>query len=190
MSVYNYNQISDSVYDFHASDDDASSIHRKSDDEIDEDIDLECASDVNPSICTATASKSNIASSEEIDENNFVELPFEFLCGNKKKSKILATVCDYNLYTKHGSCARGIRYRCKDRDCRAFLIFCSKKNMCMRLKSSPRHKHAKSDSAIEADYWNLLAMNEMRRHCSNLATLAGGRRLANVRSIFSNVMQQ
>lgn len=142
-------------------------------------------SDVVSPIGPDTACNSNLASSE-LD----AEVPFEYLCGDKKDSKILATVCDYNLYTKHGKCTRGIRYRCKNRKCRAFLVLCSEKNVCIRLKSSPRHTHTKSNGAIETDYWNLMAKNEMRRQCSNLATLAGGRRLASVRSIFSNVMQQ
>lgn len=173
MSVFNYTQLGKprDVYEFCESDEDVLS------------SDSEGASNSNEA---SLKSPSN-ASNSEID---FVGLDFEFFCRDKQKSKVLATVCDFNLYTKHGSCARGVRYRCKDRKCRAFLIFCEMKNVCMRLKKTPVHKDTRTDSSVETEYWNLVATNEMRRQCSNLATLAGGKRLASVRSIFSNVKEQ
>lgn len=130
------------------------------------------------------------AKSKSTAQDEFDEMEFEFFCGDKKNSKVLATVADYNLYSKHGTCARGIRYRCKDRKCRAFVILCNDRNICMRFKSSPPHKHHKTQNKLETDYWNVVVKSEMRRQCTNLYTLAGGKRLASVRSIFSNVMQQ
>lgn len=176
MSVYNFAQIDKpnkgDVYDFNE-DDDECSMHSDS---------------TTISHSVESASCSNGGESSEADSGiNFVELDFEFVCGHKKDSKVLVTPCDYNQYTKHGTRNIGVRYRCIDRKCRSFLIFDEEKNICKRLKSTPRHKHSQSDSTLEAEYYNLLAMNEMRRQCSNLTKLAGGKRMASIRAIFSKV---
>lgn len=117
-----------------------------------------------------------------------VELAFEFLRGEKINSLLLSTKCDNHLFTRNGVCALGDRYRCKDRSCRGSVVYCKQKNICMRLQSTPPHKHKRGDH--DTDYWNLVALNEMRDRFGNLATLAGGKRLASVRSIFVAAKQE
>lgn len=94
------------------------------------------------------------------------------------------------MYSRHSVGPRGIRYRCHDRKCRAFVTLCPTTKKCMRFIDAPVHKHTKSDASVNTLYWNLVALNEMRKQCSNLTTLADGKRLASVRSIFANVKQQ
>lgn len=95
------------------------------------------------------------------------ELAFEFLRGEKINSMLLATLTDHHLFSSHGKCTFGARYRCRDRKCRAYVIYDEKTKKCFRLSSAPSHTHGKCDSDIEVDYWNLVALNEMRDRCSN-----------------------
>lgn len=111
------------------------------------------------------------------------ELAFEFLHGEKINSMLLSTLSDHQLFSRNGKCVLGARYRCRDRECRAFVIYNEKTNKCLRLSSTPRHKHRKCDSDIEVDYWNLVALNEMRDRCSKLETLD------KVRKIFTTAKQ-
>lgn len=166
MSVYNFDQLDkpQAMDDFLGSQDEAddSMLHDENQSEA-----------IAPEKNVTNTLKSN-GKSKSNSQVEFVELDFEFFCGSKKNSKILATASDFNQYSKHGTCARGMRYRCKDRKCRAFVILCAD-GSCIRLKSSPRHKHHKTQSKMETDYWNLVVRHEMRQQCTNLATLAGGK---------------
>lgn len=139
------------------------------------------ASDDVPTTSGASSSKRG----RKIPAEEFVQLEHEFLCGDKSNSKVLSTMCDRHLYTKNGSCVHGIRYRCRDRTCRAFVIYDKVTKTCFRLPSAPPHKHIKN--TVEADYWNLIAKNEMRALCADLATLASGKQIASVDSIFTTV---
>lgn len=117
------------------------------------------------------------------EEESQCELAFEFLRGEKINSMLLSTTSDHHLFTSHGKCWFGARYRCRDRNCRAFVVYDEKTNKCFRLSLTPPHKHEKCDSDIEVDYWNLVALNEMRDRCSKLETLD------KVRKIFTMVKQ-
>lgn len=121
-------------------------------------------------------------------EMDFEQLDFEFMVGDKSNSLLLSTKCDHHLYTKNGTCVHGIRYRCRHRNCRAFLVYDKVKKTCFRLSSSPRHTHTKN--AVETEYFNLVAKNEMRTLCADLATLAGGKRLTSVDAIFTTVINK
>lgn len=43
---------------------------------------------------------------------------------------------------------------------------------------------------VETNYFNLVALNEMRSMCGNLKILAGGKSLASVASIFATITQK
>lgn len=122
--------------------------------------------------------------------NEFVEIEYEMLVGDKSDSLLLSTKYDHHFFTKHTKHTHGIRYRCRERTCRAFVILNTETNTCMRMVGSPVHKHKESEQKLETKYWNAIAMNEMRKQCANLAILAGGKRFANVKSIFTNIKAQ
>lgn len=67
--------------------------------------------------------KNNKWQQREITKKDFVILDIEFMPGDKKYSMLLYTKCDHHLITKNGKCVGGIRYRCRDNKCRAFVIF-------------------------------------------------------------------
>lgn len=206
MSVFNYTQLDKMVcdpYEFEESDDEmnsANSVQSVT-------SSLNCAlndlisSNSSVSLDPSTASTQSVTSSLNCASNSSVashssnhtvansafkndkntELAFEFMVGRKSNSNLLSTLCDHHLYSRHGSCVQGQR----SRPCRAFVIFDPKENKCFRLSKSPPHKHRIDD--VESEYWDLVALNEMRATCKNLATLAGGRKMACPQSIFSSV---
>lgn len=129
-------------------------------------------------------SESGIEKTIQSDEIN--ELDFEFIVGEKKNSQLIVTKHDLNIYSINGFCKMGTRYRCRDRKCRAYVIYCAQKKKVFKLQKSPPHKHFTPDN----DYWNLFALQQMREKCANLTALAGGKRLASVRSIFTSVKKE
>lgn len=134
---------------------------------------------------TSSAAVSGPKRSRKISNKGFVELDHEFMCGDKSNSKVLSTKRDRHLYTRNGSCVHGSRYRCRERTCRAFVIYNETTKTCFQLPSAPAHKHIKNN--VEAEYWNLVCKNEMRALCSDLTTLASGKQIASVESIFTTV---
>lgn len=170
-----------SVYDFDESDD---NVHMD-----DDRMDDNCSECSEKSTCvgqnTVKPLKKN-TQSKSIDDR--VELEFEFMAGDIVTSKMLATNCDCNLYTKNGPHGNFQRWRCRDRKCRAFVLYCDRTKKCYKITSSPPHRMHTED--VEKKYWKLVGLNEMRKRCSSLTSLAGGKRLASVRSIFSTVKSE
>lgn len=102
---------------------------------------MECDSNASSSHLN---SKSKLSNAKKIKDDDFVEIDYELLVGEKKNSLLLSTKCDQNLFQKHSLHALGVRYRCRERpDCHAFVIYCNKTNRCMRLNGSLVHKHKK-----------------------------------------------
>lgn len=134
---------------------------------------------------TSSAAVSGRKRSRKNSNKEFVQLDHEFMCGDKANSKVLSTKRDRHLYTKNGTCVHGSRYRCRERTCRAFVIYNETTKTCIQLPSAPAHKHIKNN--VEAEYWNLVAKNEMRVLCADLTALASGKQIASVESIFTTV---
>lgn len=198
MTAYNFSQLDipgANYYNFAESDDEMSENDSEKNkmecDETDSASECDEAKSVAPSTSASVATKRiPKPNKNKIDGNDFVELEFEFLVGDKSNSQLLSTKCDHYVYRKHSKGPLGIRYSCHDDKCPASVTLCPNTNICKRFGYTPVHKHKKNEEDYRTHYWNLVAKTEMRRQCSNLATLAGGKRLASVRSIFSNVMQQ
>lgn len=136
-----------------------------------------------------SSSKSNL----KPNSNNKYEsedMEFEMFVGEKINSLVLSTKRDMHIFRKHSVHSLGTRYRCRAEKCRAFVVLSPDEKTCIKLKNSPKHKHTTKVQNVETYYWDRMAMNEMRAQCSNLANIAGGKRLAEVRSIFANVKQQ
>lgn len=100
---------------------------------------------------TALPTTSTASQRSKGNDKILVPIAHEFMVGEKSNSLLLSTIPDHHLYSKNGTCVHGIRYRCRDRKCRAFVIFDPKKNECYRLSSSPAHKHRKSSS--DFSFW-------------------------------------
>lgn len=190
MSVCNSSQLSKpesyDPYEFtDDTDDDASATSTQS---VASSLNSELNGLISSPCSVPTSSNANVPFSKKSSskcEPTQSELDFEFLVGEKSNSKLLSTLCDHQIYGRHGSCVRGHRYRCRARPCRAFVIFDPKENKCIKLSNSPPHKHLKD--TVESDYWDLVALNEMRALCTNLAALAGPRKMTSVSSIFYSV---
>lgn len=122
-------------------------------------------------------------------DTGFVVLDFDMMAGDKINSRFLVTRCDHHIYGFNGNRKDGKRYRCRNRKCRAFVIL-GEDGQCKRFNASPKHVHKNSSTDVETKYWNLIALNEMRAICRNVAAIAGGRRIATIKKIFTDVKKK
>lgn len=89
-----------------------------------------------------------------------------------------------NLYTKHDFSVYGRIFRCRKRSCGSRLLVLPS-GECVRLTDAKDHNH--TDDFAE-DIKNWAALNAMKSKCADLKNVAGGRRLAKVKDIFTEVM--
>lgn len=113
-----------SVYDFNESDDDVP---------MDDTCSVVSASS-EQKISGNSLTKSTQLEAKSTDE--LVSLDFAFMAGDIITAKLLSTDCDCHLYTKNGPHGGFQRWRCRDRKCRAFVLFCPRTisviNCCRR----------------------------------------------------------
>ncbi|XP_055308055.1 uncharacterized protein LOC129572155 [Sitodiplosis mosellana] len=106
----------------------------------------------------------------------------EIIVGQKLTHRFLK--CEDYLFTKHDFGAFGCTFRCRNRSCPARLLLLPSCE-CVRLTDAKDHNH--SDNFAE-DIINWAALNAMKSKCADLRNVAGGRRLAKVKDIFTEVM--
>lgn len=189
MNGFNSNQPTQIVqprnpFDESGDDDDDCASNKRSDKQSESENDIEMELNDVPSSSTSNSKPKSKNKGEPVD------LEFEMFAGEKINSLVLSTKCDQHIYRKHSVHSLGTRYRCRVDKCYAFVVLSADQKTCVRLSHSEPHKHKKNEQDVETYYWDRIAMNEMRKHCTDLATIAGGKRIAEVRSIFANVKQQ
>lgn len=115
-------------------------------------------------------------------EGSFVSLVHEIIVGEKFNCKFLK--CENHLYTATDYSVYGRRYRCKNRKCPARLTLLSNDN-CIRFNTDKLHSHEENSEELIK---SLAALNDIKKKCSDLQTVAQGRRLAKVKDIYTEVM--
>lgn len=122
---------------------------------------------------------------ESIDLNTVEVLSGEILIAKKSNTRYLHSIEEKQLYTAHDFGVYGKIYRCRHRGkCNARVVVLPS-GQVVRLPDAKLHSHTTDESQTIKD---LRALNIMKKKCRDLRTVAGGRRIAKVKDIFTEVM--
>lgn len=126
-------------------------------------------------------------SKPNLNESRYNIFDWEDVPGKKMGSTLKYTKEEQRLYSSNSVKNQfGIAHRCYDRSCKARRILCPN-GLFIALKGSPEHTCKINHVQLCID---LRADNELKTRCSQIETIAGGSKMATVRSIFKGVIQE
>lgn len=118
--------------------------------------------------------------------NQYVILEFCFVQGYVQNSRFIYIPSEKQLYSKTSNCIFGIKYRCYDRKCKSRIIFNKQHNMCIKLVSAIKHYHDDS----EKKYNEFVGLNNMKRMCSDIRTIAPSKKMVKVPDIRKRALEE
>lgn len=122
---------------------------------------------------------------KSIDLNTVEKLSGEILIAKKSHTKYLHSIEEKQLYTAHDFGIYGKIYRCRHQTKCSARVVLLPSGQIVRLPGAKPHSHTTDESQ---EIKNLRALNLMKKKCRDLRKVAGGRRIAKVKDIFTEVM--
>lgn len=119
-----------------------------------------------------------------LEPDSYVVLPFCIITGEKLNNKLLYTKRDKQLFTFNAFGVYGRTYRCQNRQCKARVLLLPS-GQCVKCKNHEEHNH---DYNCEEKVKKINALNDIKKKCADLQTVASGRRIAKVSDIYTQVM--
>lgn len=119
-------------------------------------------------------------------QSQYVILTFSFVHGYVKNSRFIYISSEKQLYSKNSDCKFGIKYRCYNRNCKSRIIFNEQHNMCIKLVSAFNHNHDDN----EKQYKEFVALNNMKKMCSDMRTIASSKKMLTVRDVRKRALEE
>lgn len=119
-----------------------------------------------------------------IEPDSYIVLSFRIIPGERLNTKLLFTKQDKQLFTFNDYSTYGRIYRCQNRKCPARVLLLPS-GQCVKLNNQKPHNH---DYDCEQKVKKINALNDIKKKCSDLRTVASGRRIAKVSDIYTQVM--
>lgn len=113
-----------------------------------------------------------------------MELGHKIIVGDKKNTNFLYIFEEKQFYTRNGGGKKGDYYRCHHRSCPSRVLL-SKSGVCTKKLNAKSHNHTDD---CEKRYNELVVLDKLREKCSDLSSIASGKRMANTRDLCKQII--
>lgn len=107
-----------------------------------------------------------------------------FVTSERKSGKFVYVSNEKCLYSINSTNKYGEAYRCSIRSCKSRVIIISSGD-CIKLDTSPPHHH---ETNHEERFKRVAALDDVRKGCADLATIASGSRISDARAVYKSVI--